>query len=134
MSTLGADRRERPLVSDERWSLGNEPPPGVPHAVPLSAEEISPEDLAKLLTAGMMPTPGSAPGDLPGKGSLRRKLLVAVLIAAVGVGASFMSCVGQSFSYRQARALEGIEHEIKEIRAELRRRSTNPPAVQAEAR
>jgi hypothetical protein len=28
-----------------------------------------------------------------------------------------MSCVGQSFSYRQARAMEGIEQQLKEIRA-----------------
>lgn len=79
---------------------------------------MSPEDLAQLLMAsGMMPTPRSAPGDLPGRGSLRRKLLIAVLIAAIGVGASIMSCVGQSFSYRQARAMEGIEQQLKEIRA-----------------
>lgn len=98
-------------------SSGDDPPPGVPRAVPPSVEDMSPEDLAKLLMAsGMMPTPGSAVGDLPGKRSLRRKLLIAVLIAAIGVGASIMSCVGQSFSYRQARAMEGIEQQLKEIR------------------
>ena len=97
---------------------GNAPPPGGPHAVPPSTEEMPPEDLAKLLmTSGMMPSPGSAPGNLPGKRSLHRKLLVAVLIAAIGVGASVMSCVGQSFSYRSARAMEGIEQQLKEIRA-----------------
>jgi hypothetical protein len=48
---------------------------------------------------------------------MRRKLLYAVLVAAIGIGASIMSCVGQSFSYRQARAMEGIEQQLKEIRA-----------------
>ena len=79
---------------------------------------MSPEDLAKLLmSSGMMPSPGSAPGGLPGKGSLRKKLIIAALIAAVGLGASIMSCVGQSFSYRSAHALEGIEQQLKEIQA-----------------
>ncbi len=56
------------------------------------------------------------------------KLLVAGLIAAVGVGASVMSCVGQSFSYRQARALEGIEQQLREIHA-----SCPAPAPRASA-
>ena len=101
--------------------MSNAPPPSsddpsldVPRAVPPSVEDMSPEDLSKLLMAsGMMPP---AAGD-QGKGSLRRKLLIAVLIAAIGVGASIMSCVGQSFSYRSARAMEGIEQQLKEIRA-----------------
>ena len=84
--------------------------------MPPSTTEMSPEDLAKIMTSGMLPSPGS-PGDPSGSGSLRKKLLIAVLIAAIGVGASIMSCVGQSFSYRQARALEGIEQQLKEIRA-----------------
>lgn len=83
----------------------------VPRVVP--PEEMSPEDLARLLAAsGMTGLEGP-----PSKSSLRRKLLIAVLIAAVGLGASIMSCVGQSFSYRQANALEGIEQQLKEIRA-----------------
>ena len=94
---------------------GGPPPPGTPHDVP-PTEQLSPDDLAKLLTASMMPT-SSSPEGLPGKGSLRKKLMVAVVIAAIGVGASIMSCIGQSFSYRQARAMEGIEQQLKEIRA-----------------
>lgn len=92
------------------------PPPSPSPETP-ETQKIAPEDLAKMLAAsGMMPTPGPASGDPP-SGALRRKLLIAVLIAAIGVGASIMSCVGQSFSYRQAYALEGIEQQLKEIRA-----------------
>ena len=72
------------------------------------------------MIAASVPTPGPVPEGQPGSGgsgALRRKLLIAVLIAAVGLGASIMSCVGQSFSYRQARAMEGIEQQLKEIRA-----------------
>lgn len=47
----------------------------------------------------------------------RRKVLIAALITLLGVGASIMSCIGQSFTYRQARALEGIELQLREIRA-----------------
>jgi hypothetical protein len=90
----------------------------VPHAVPSPTEQIAPDDLAKLLMASaMLPSPGSASSDQSGKGSLRKKLIVASLIAAIGIGASIMSCVGQSFSLRQARAMEGIEQQLKEIRA-----------------
>jgi hypothetical protein len=82
-------------------------------------QKISPDDLAEMLAASaMMPTPEAVPG---GGGALRKKLLIAVLIAAIGVGASIMSCVGQSFSYRQARAMEGIEQQLKEIRSSLGR-------------
>ena len=84
---------------------------GIPHAV--ATPDISPEDLARLLMASGMP----APEGPSSKNSLRRKLIIAVLIAGVGVGASIMSCVGQSFSLRQARAQEGIEQQLKEIRA-----------------
>lgn len=104
-------------MSDAPPPSGDDPSPAVPHAVPPSTEDTAPEDLAKLMASGMMPTPVSAPGDPSGKRSLHRKLLAAVLIAAIGVGASIMSCVGQSFSYRQARAMEGIEQQLKEIRA-----------------
>jgi hypothetical protein len=61
-------------------------------------------------TSGM-PSP-EAP---PSRGLLRSKLFGALLIAGVGVGASIMSCVGQSFSLRQARALEGIEQQLTRI-------------------
>ena len=88
-----------------------------PQNPPPETQKISPEDLAQMLAAsGMMPPPGPA-GASPGTGALRRKLLVAILVAALGVGASVMSCVGQSFSYRSARAMEGIEQQLKEIRA-----------------
>lgn len=72
-------------------------------------QKISPEDLARMLEASSGATPGNGR-------ALRRKIVVAVLIAAVGVGASIMSCVGQSFSLRQARAMEGIEQQLKQIR------------------
>jgi hypothetical protein len=80
-----------------------------PELHPLNQEEIA----ALFGVAGA----GAAGGKTSGKGSLKRKLIVASLIAAIGFGASIMSCVGQSFSYRQAHALEGIEQQLKEIRA-----------------
>lgn len=95
------------------------PPPGPSPETP-ETKKISPDDLAQMLAASVMPTPTPTPGptgDRPPSGGVRRKLMIAVLIAAVGVGASVMSCVGQSFSYRQARAMEGIEQQLKEIRA-----------------
>ena len=88
-----------------------------PQSPPPETKKISPDDLAKMLVASGMPTPEPVPGNLPGGRALRRKLLIAVLIAALGIGASIMSCVGQSFSYRQAHAMEGIEQQLKEIRA-----------------
>lgn len=89
------------------------PPPKDPSP---ETQKISPEDLAQMLAASaMIPTPGTMPPA--DGGALRKKLLIAVLIAAIGVGASVMSCVGQSFSYRSARALEGIEQQLKEIQA-----------------
>ena len=86
-------------------------------------QKIAPEDLAKMLAASAGMSPGITPGELPGTngGALRRKLLVAVLIAAIGVGASIMSCVGQSFSYRQARAMEGIEKQLEQIQTKCTR-------------
>jgi len=77
-----------------------------------TADSMTPEDLARLLAAT-----GPVPDDVPSKGSVRRKLIIAILIAGIGVGASVLSCVGQSFSYRQAHAMEGIEQQLKEIRA-----------------
>ena len=90
-------------------------------------QKIAPEDLAQMLAAsGMLPTPGPSGGP-PDGSALRRKLLIAVLIAAIGVGASVMSCVGQSFSYRSAHALEGIEQQLKEIRASCSAGTPLPP-------
>jgi hypothetical protein len=80
---------------------------------PQVAPDLSPEDFERLLVASGMPLP-EPPAS---KSSLRKKLLIAGLIAGIGLGASIMSCVGQSFSYRQAHALEGIEQQLKEIRA-----------------
>jgi hypothetical protein len=85
----------------------------VPPQAPPSPDDLSPEDLARLFMAAGMPEPERPPS----KSSLRRKLFIAVLVAAIGLGASIMSCVGQSFSYRQAHVLEGIEQQLKELRA-----------------
>lgn len=92
--------------------MTDEPPPSPPPPV---AGEVSPEELARLLTASGMP--GVGPVEPPSRSSMQRKLIIAVLVAAVGAGASVMSCVGQSFSYRQAHALEGIEQQLREMRA-----------------
>ena len=98
-----------------------------PQKSPPETQKIAPEDLAQMLAAsGMLPTPGPSGGQ-PGSSALRKKLLIAVLIAAIGVGASVMSCVGQSFSYRSARAMEGIEQQLKEIRASCSAGPVQPP-------
>jgi hypothetical protein len=73
-----------------------------PQDLPLLLGEISPDDLARIRAASAR--------------DRRRKFLYAALITVIGIGASIMSCVGQSFGYRQARALEGIEQELREIR------------------
>ena len=44
----------------------------------------------------------------------RNQLLAAVLVSGLTVGASTMSCIGQSFSLRQARALEAIQHALEQ--------------------
>lgn len=79
---------------------------------PTAAEPLSPDDLARLFMSSTVPLP-EPPSS---RSALRRKLLIAALIGGVGVGASMMTCVGQTFSYRQARALEGIEQQLKTIR------------------
>ena len=102
------------------------------HADPPDKQTISPEDLEKMRAAWKLrevqeneqSAARSADDVVPrpspvGGSGLGKKLLGAVLIAAIGVGASIMSCVGQSFSYRQARAMEGIEQQLKELRAEI---------------
>ena len=83
---------------------------GVPHVISAEPLPEMPEDLlAQLIAASQAPAPPPR--------SLRSKLFVPMLVAAIGLGASFMSCVGQSFSYRQAHALEGIEQQLKDIKA-----------------
>lgn len=85
-------------------------PQGVPSPV---VDGPSPEDLARLfLTSGLG---GSPPPPPPSRWS--SKLVGALLVAGIGLGASVMSCVGQSFSLRQARALEGIEQQLRQIRS-----------------
>lgn len=92
----------------------------LPHGVPPPDSAVSPEDLANLFAAmgavGAMEPPAGPPR---GRGALRRKILFASLIALIGVGASFASCVGQSFSLRQARALESIEVQLQGLRTDL---------------
>jgi hypothetical protein len=86
--------------------------PPAPEAQP-ATQKISAEDLSRMLAAsGPSPEP---PPDVAR--AMRRKLVAAVLIAAIGVGASIMSCVGQSFSLRQARAMEGIEEQLKVLQS-----------------
>lgn len=79
------------------------------------SDPLSPESLISAATG--LPVSGT-----PKEGSLKRKLVIGLLVAGVGLGASFMSCIGQSFSYRQAQALEGIEQQLKEIHASLTER------------
>jgi hypothetical protein len=80
---------------------------------PPEVQEISPDDLARIRLASAR--------------DKRQKLLIAALITAIGIGASIMSCVGQSFSYRQARALEGIEQQLEAIQASCSRETSHPP-------
>ena len=95
--------------------MSEDPPKSSPPELPPEVQPLNQEELAALFAAAGVP--GAAGNSNPGRGSLKRKLIVAALIAAIGLGASIMSCVGQSFSYRQAHALEGIEQQLKEIRA-----------------
>lgn len=83
------------------------------------------EDLGRLAAMAATGRPVPAPDRRPP--TAVRKLLLAGLIAGVGVGASIMSCVGQSFSYRQARALEGIEQQLQQINATCSPH-TSPPS------
>jgi hypothetical protein len=70
------------------------------------------EDLARLIAEAK-----SVPAPAPTRASARVKLFGAILIAGIGIGASVLSCIGQSFSLRQARALEGIEQQLMRIQA-----------------
>lgn len=63
-----------------------------------------------------MPEPMHAvdPGNVTkGRRRVRNQLLGAALLGGLSVGVSVMSCVGQSFSLRQARALEAIQHALE---------------------
>jgi hypothetical protein len=81
--------------------------------VPPEVSVPSPEDLARMFAVSGF---GGDPPSRPGR-SARAKLLGAILIAGIGIGASVLSCVGQSFSLRQARALEGIEQQLTRIQS-----------------
>jgi hypothetical protein len=96
--------------------MSEEPPKSSASELPTELHHLNQEEIAALFAAAGV-APGAAGDKNSGRGSLKRKLIVASLIAAIGLGASIMSCVGQSFSYRQAHALEGIEQQLKEIRA-----------------
>lgn len=82
-----------------------------------TAPEASSASSEEELVRRLLGVAASTPEPPSRKGVLRRKLLVGALIAGAGIGASFMSCIGQSFSLRQARAQEGIEQQLKAIRA-----------------
>lgn len=98
----------------------------LPHGVPPPVNAATPAEVAQL--AGLLSGMGFAP-PVGGGNSLRRKLFVGLAIAALGAGASIMSCVGQSFAYRQARALEGIEQQLRELRADFAHTRVNVPRV-----
>lgn len=74
---------------------------------------IPPDDLARLQMAAAR--------------ERRNKLLLAALVTVIGIGASAMSCVGQSFGYRQARALESIDQQLREIVRALPPAGQEPP-------
>jgi len=107
-----APRVECPVTSDSKDS----PPPSF-------------DDLHKEFeTSGLLPETLPLPEKTSSTGGSRHKnLIVALLAGAVGVGASFMSCIGQSFHLRQAQALEGIEQQLKEIRAACPANALVPP-------
>jgi hypothetical protein len=84
---------------------------GVPEPAP-SPEDLAAEDLLR-----RMATAAATQESVPGRWSLRGKVIGAILVAGIGIGASVMSCVGQSFSLRQARAQEGIEEQLRLIRS-----------------
>jgi hypothetical protein len=76
-----------------------------------SQDAPTPEEIALAYAA-------SVPVAVPNQ-SVRAKILGAILVAGIGVGASVMSCVGQSFSLRQARAQEGIAQELQLLRLQI---------------
>jgi len=90
-------------------------------------QDFSPEDLDRL-AAVMATAPASAHphAPAPGRWSLRSKLILTVLIAGIGAGASVMSCVGQSFALRQARALESIDAHLAAMTTSCSNSPTKP--------
>jgi hypothetical protein len=82
---------------------------------PVHAYEVQHDDDAELLKA---------------RRSMRRKLIGAAAFTLLTVGVSIMSCVGQSFGLRQARALESIDHRLEVLTKTLQ---GSPPAATAES-
>jgi hypothetical protein len=116
-------RPGRSVLSDESSSRGvGQGPVLSDEDVPQDPPMPSSDDLMRMFAAS-----GVAPAPPPSRWSLRSKLIGAILFAGIGVGASAMSCVGQSFSFRQARALEGIEQQLLKIQLQM-----NCPAVPRE--
>lgn len=63
---------------------------------------------------------------LKARKAMRRKLIGAALFTLLTIGVSIMSCVGQSFGLRQARALESIDQRLEVI---VKTRCEPPPAT-----
>jgi hypothetical protein len=61
---------------------------------------------------------------------MRQQVLGAALLGGLSVGVSVVSCVGQSFNLRQARALEAIEHQLETLTST---RGCAPPALHENA-
>lgn len=88
------------------------------------SDEVTNDAVPQAVTDVVNAGPGNTATS---RSALRRKLLAAVLVAAVGLGASAMSCVGQSFSLRQARAQEGIEQQLLLLRLQLQQGCSSTP-------
>jgi hypothetical protein len=89
------------------------------------ASVLTPEEAAARMTPDQMAQYVGRPAPR----GISAKLLGAILIAAIGLGASALSCVGQSFSLRQARALEGIERHLLEIERSCAGSAVAPSAL-----
>jgi len=61
---------------------------------------------------------------------MRRQLVIGAIIGALGVAATIMAIVGQSFSYRSAHALERIGDQIEAL---SRQRCGAAPAPMSDA-
>lgn len=70
---------------------------------------------------------GEPPPPPPPRRRLWAKLVGGLLVVGIGLGASVMSCIGQSFALRQARALEGTRDALQAISAAISARCTCPP-------
>jgi len=55
------------------------------------------------------------PTDVPAPRRVLRQIILTAVISVVSAGAATMSCGGQSFSLRQARALEAIQHQLEAL-------------------